>query len=584
MDTNRSFAKSSFRRLHIDRKMMGILVVFTVLGIFLTISVIVATNTLSGLRGYSTFQVNWTEARKDAAFHLLNYINTGDDVYLDGFKDAMQLIDNASSIREELKAEDTDYAYLQELYIQTHTMPNDVDNMIRTYQWFHSFGDFQIAIQEWIDSDGTMREMEGLANEAQMLVNTNSLTFERQQELTSQVLALDQRLRGSKFRLAAALSSGTELLNFIMLWIAVSLGLILLTTGGMLSFRFLKSIKNWEREIEINEQKYRSLYEQNPNAVFSLSRDGLLISANRVFEKAVGMQAEVLKGSTIDRFVEKSDIKKLQFHFHRTLEGTPQHYETAVVLKKSTPMHVEVTNLPMVVDGEIIGVYGIARDITYRKEAELKIKEQLEEKTHLIAEVHDRVKNNLALVSSLIQLQQNLSKQPSSGNFLDNTISRIHSMAMVHERLYQNETFSSIRMDEYVNELLETIQRKYSSPSANVELLTHTSPVTLSIKQSIPTGLLLNELLVNAFKHGITQDTGKIEVYLSQEKDEVVIKVSDAGPGLCKDFDLKQAQTLGMTLISVLLRQLDADYQLSNEEGTTFTIRFKGIDVLSRTG
>ncbi|MBO6584798.1 MAG: PAS domain S-box protein [Gracilimonas sp.] len=584
MDTNRSFAKSSFRRLHIDRKMMGILVVFTVLGIFLTISVIVATNTLSGLRGYSTFQVNWTEARKDAAFHLLNYINTGDDVYLVGFKDAMQLIDNASNIRSELKAEDTDTAYLRKLFIECHTVPDDIDNMIRTYQWFHSFGDFQIAIQEWIDSDGTMREMEELANEAQMLVNTNSLTLERQQELTNQVLALDQRLRGSKLRLAAALSSGTQLLNFIMLWIAVSLGLILLITGGMLSFRFLKSIKNWEREIEINEQKYRSLYEQNPNAVFSLSRDGLLISANQVFEKAVGMRAEVLRGSTIDRFVEKSDIKKLQFHFHRTLEGTPQHYETAVVLKKSAPMHVEVTNLPMVVDGEIIGVYGIARDITYRKEAELKIKEQLEEKTHLIAEVHDRVKNNLALVSSLIQLQQNLSKQPSSGSFFDNTISRIHSMAMVHERLYQNETFSSIRMDEYVNELLETIQRKYSSPSANVELITQTNPVTLSIKQSIPTGLLLNELLVNAFKHGITEDKGKIEVYLSQEDDEVVIKVSDTGPGLCEDFDLKQAKTLGMTLISVLLRQLDADYQLSNEEGTTFTIRFNGKDALSRTG
>ncbi|WP_409029215.1 sensor histidine kinase [Gracilimonas sediminicola] len=584
MDTNRSFAKSSFRRLHIDRKMMGILVVFTVLGIFLTISVIVATNTLSGLRGYSTFQVNWTEARKDAAFHLLNYINTGDDVYLVGFKDAMQLIDNASNIRSELKAEDTDTAYLRKLFIECHTVPDDIDNMIRTYQWFHSFGDFQIAIQEWIDSDGTMREMEELANEAQMLVNTNSLTLERQQELTNQVLALDQRLRGSKLRLAAALSSGTQLLNFIMLWIAVSLGLILLITGGMLSFRFLKSIKNWEREIEINEQKYRSLYEQNPNAVFSLSRDGLLISANQVFEKAVGMRAEVLRGSTIDRFVEKSDIKKLQFHFHRTLEGTPQHYETAVVLKKSAPMHVEVTNLPMVVDGEIIGVYGIARDITYRKEAELKIKEQLEEKTHLIAEVHDRVKNNLALVSSLIQLQQNLSKQPSSGSFFDNTISRIHSMAMVHERLYQNETFSSIRMDEYVNELLETIQRKYSSPSANVELITQTNPVTLSIKQSIPTGLLLNELLVNAFKHGITEDKGKIEVYLSQEDDEVVIKVSDTGPGLCEDFDLKQAKTLGMTLISVLLRQLDADYQLSNEEGTTFTIRFNGKDVLSRAG
>ncbi|WP_421773326.1 sensor histidine kinase [Gracilimonas sp.] len=584
MDTKKGFAQSSFRRLHIDRKMIGILVVFTVLGIFLTISVIVATNSLSGLRGYSTFQVNWTEARKDASFQLLNYINTGEDVYLAGFKDAIQLIDNASNIRNELTAEETDYAYLRELYIQSHTMPDDIDNMISTYQWFHSFGDFQIAIQEWVDSDETMREMQELASEAQTLISINSLTDERQQALTNEVLALDEKLRESKFRLAAALSSGTQLLNFILLWIAVSLGLILLTTGGMLSFRFLKSIKNWEREIEINEQKYRSLYEQNPNAVFSLSKQGLLISANKVFETAIGLQAEHLKGSTIDRFVEKSDIKKLQFHFYRTLEGKPQHYETAVVLKNSAPMYVEVTNLPMVVDGEIIGVYGIARDITYRKEAELKIKEQLKEKTHLIAEVHDRVKNNLALVSSLIQLQQNLSKKPSSGSFFENTISRIHSMAMVHERLYQNETFSSIRMDEYVSELLDAVQRKYASSSSNIQLITKTEPVTLSIKQSIPVGLLLNELLVNAFKHGITEDNGRIEVALFQKDDEVVIRVSDEGPGLREDFDLNQSKTLGMTLISVLIRQLNADYQLLQKQGTSFTIRFQSKELFSKTG
>ncbi|MGN8225496.1 sensor histidine kinase [Gracilimonas sp. BCB1] len=584
MDTNGSFAKSSFRRLHIDRKMIGILVIFAVLGIFLTISVIVATNTLSGLRGYSTFQVNWTEARKDASFQLLNYISTGTDTYLTGFENAFQLIDNASNIRHELKAEDTDYAYLRELFIQSHTVPDDIDIMVSTYEWFHSFGDFQIAIQEWVDSDETMAEMQELANEAHALISTNSLTAERQQALTNEVLALDEKLRESKFRLSAALSSGTQLLNFILLWIAVSLGLILLTTGGMLSFRFLKSIKNWEREIEINEQKYRSLYEQNPNAVFSLSREGHLISANQVFEKAVGMQAKALKGTTIDRFVEKSDIKKLQFHFYRTLEGKSQHYETTVVLKNSDPMYVEVTNLPMVVDGEIIGVYGIARDITYRKEAELKIKEQLKEKTHLIAEVHDRVKNNLALVSSLIQLQQNISKKPSTGSFFENTISRIHSMAMVHERLYQNETFSSIRMDEYANELLDAVQRKYASSSSHVQLITKTEPVALSIKQSIPVGLLLNELLVNAFKHGVTEGNGRIEVALFQKDDEVVIRVSDEGPGLSKDFDLNQSKTLGMTLVSVLIRQLNADYQLVQKQGTSFTIRFKSNELFSKTG
>lgn len=583
MGKTKSFTKNTFKRLHIDRKMIGILIVFTVLGIFLTISMVVATNSLSGLRGYASFQTNWTEARKEATFQLVNYVKTKEDHYLARFDSALHLIKSAEEIRHELSGDEADLNSVRELFLQTHSNPQDIDNMINTFVWFHSFPDFQNAIEEWIKSDEIIFEMETLAAEAEEFVQDDSFSESQQEQYVARILRLDRELTNTKHRLASALASGTHFVSSIMLWFAITLGFILLATGGMLSFRFLKSIKNWRREIEMSEQRYRSLYEQNPNAVFSVSQSGHFMDANSVFQKKIGYSLQELKEVTFDKFVKPSELETVREYFRNALEGTPQTYETKGVLKNGELFYVEVTNLPIFVDGEIIGVYGIAHDITYRKNAEQKIKEQLEEKTHLLSEIHDRVKNNMALISGLIQLQQEMSDSDQMENYFESTVSRIHSMALVHERLYHNETFSSIRMDEYVKELVESAQKKYCSKANELKVIVDTRPVTLSIKQSIPAGLLLNELLINAFKYGSIDGKGKVEVSLYQHENEVYMKVSDNGPGFPDDIEFENPKTLGMTLISSLIKQLKATHQLASEDGISFSVSFKSHAKISKT-
>ena len=148
-------------------------------------------------------------------------------------------------------------------------------------------------------------------------------------------------------------------------------------------------------------------------------------------------------------------------------------------------------------------------------------------------------------------------------------------MALVHERLYQNETFSSIRMDEYIQDLIENIQSKGYQKTSKPEVELNTSPVSLSIEQAIPTGLLLNEVLINAFKYGSDSLKPVIIVSLTEHEGEVTIKVADNGPGLPKNFELDRPETLGFKLVSVLLKQLKAGFTINNDNGATFIFRYK---------
>lgn len=325
--------------------------------------------------------------------------------------------------------------------------------MITTFERFHNFADFKEAIQQWVVSDQLVQQLEGLAVEYRQQIETDTFSASDREDAILNILELDNEMTGVQYKLAAALSSGTGMLNTIILWVSSSLGFILLAIGGFLSFRFLKSLKSWRRIIQISKQKYRSLFEQNPNAIYSISKDGQFNHGNEVLEKMTGYSLNELKEKQFPGFIQKSEQKKVAAYFQKALDGIPQSFETVGFKKNGDRIFAEITKLPIYVDNEIIGVYGIAQDITDRKEAEIKIKEQLEEKIHLLSEIHDRVKNNLALISSLAQLQRNTTEEEQEKHFLDNIVSRIHSMAMVHEQLYHTETFSSIRMDKYVHQL-----------------------------------------------------------------------------------------------------------------------------------
>lgn len=574
-DIKSLYKKRYISKLNVDKKVVFILLVFILLVISLLISIVVSTNSLSALRGFASFQTNWTTARKDVTFNLVNYLRTQDQGYKTKVESSVFIIKDMEQIRIELKDENTDRELVIALLEKTHSVPADIGKMITTFENFHEFSEFKETVALWIESDSLIFELEGISNSAEKLINENSFTESEQEKLISRVIELDDELTVLQFKLSISLARGTELLNLVIICVIISLVVISIIVGSILSLRFLKSIRKWSEEIELSEQKYRSLFDQNPNAVFSLSPIGKLINTNKVLEQLIGYTADEMKNSTFQRFVDQSQAERVRKHFLLALKGRSQTYETQILKEDGSYISAEVTNLPIIVDGEITGIYGVINDITHRKEAEQKIKDQLVEKTYLLSEVHDRVKNNLALVSTLVQLQQNEIEKENRGESFVNTVSRIRSMALVHERLYQNETFSSIRMDEYINDLIENIQLKGYQKIKKPRLELETSPVSLSIEQAIPTGLLLNEVLVNAFKYGSDALDPVIKVNMFSVDGEVTIKVEDNGPGLPKNFELEKPETLGFRLVSVLLRQLKASFVINNDNGASFTFRYK---------
>lgn len=566
----------STQRLHIDRKMVGILSVFTVLGVCLVITILVATNTLSALRGYASLQTHWTEARKEVSMQVGNYFRTEDSQHFSLFKEAITEIEKAEKMRLELLKDHPDYEVIRSGFLAMHTIPSDIDIMISAFERFYEFQDFKDAMSHWIRSDQLVQQIKELAIKNQKEINQGTFDTQKKQEAISSLEELDRELTQVQYKLSEALSSGTHFLNDIILWVSISLGFILLGIGGFLSFRFSKSIKGWRRAIEISEQQYRSLFDQNPNAVYAISKEGHLLSGNKGLEQMLGYSIEEVKDQGFPKFILDSQVDEVLKHFQRALEGTPQTYEATGVRKDGSHIYAQITNLPIYVDGSIIGVYGIAQDITMRKKREQQIEEQLHEKTHLLSEVHDRVKNNLALISSLIQLQQDNIEGLKQEKVLGSTVSRIHSLALVHEQMYQAENFSRIRLDKYLQAFRGSLTTLSSEVETNSDLVLDANPVTLSIKQAIPSALILTELVTNAYKYA-QNGSGKAEVKVDvvQNGGMVTLKVSDNGPGLSEKVSLEDPQTLGFTLINGLIKQLEATFELDRKDGTTVTIQFE---------
>jgi len=216
-----------------------------------------------------------------------------------------------------------------------------------------------------------------------------------------------------------------------------------------------------------------------------------------------------------------------------------------------------------------------ARDITERKEAEEKIHNSLKEKEVLLKEIHHRVKNNMAVISSLLSLQSEYIDDEKSLSLFRESQGRIRSMALVHEKLYQSEDFAHINVRDYVSSLVKNVKstfmgRKDVSTDINV------GAMDLDIDNLIPCGLIINELLTNAFKHAFDgMDSPEISISMAKvDEDNVCLEIKDNGTGLPEGFDISSSKGLGLKLVRALATQLDAKLEVMGDNGTIFRLNF----------
>lgn len=338
----------------------------------------------------------------------------------------------------------------------------------------------------------------------------------------------------------------------------------------------IAEFKRTEVALMESEERYRTAIECSNDAVTIVQGD-LRVYANQKFLEMFGYdRLDEVIGQPIYPVIHPDERDRVVEMDRRRQSGepAPSRYEFKGVRKDGTVIYIEVSVAGITYRGKPATLHYL-RDITERREAEEQIKTSLREKEVLLKEVHHRVKNNLQVVSSLLFLQSQTVQDEETRRILEESRNRVKSMAFIHKQLYQSTNVAQIDFSPYVRNLARNLLDSYRTNGNGITLDVHVDEVFLSLDMAIPCGLIINELISNALKHAfLNGPEGQISVDLHRVGEKNVLIVSDNGVGLPGEIDVVSAKTLGLQLVSALVKQIEGRLELTRDKGTVFKITF----------
>ncbi|MGB3947919.1 MAG: PAS domain S-box protein [Bacteroidia bacterium] len=330
--------------------------------------------------------------------------------------------------------------------------------------------------------------------------------------------------------------------------------------------------KESEERIRKSEEKYRSVVENAVDIIIIINEQHEIQFVNQVRE---GYQLSNVLGLSIYKFMPEEYESLVRLKIKNLFETKEtQHYETRGKNPDGSYSWYSVNAGPIFSGKDVVGATLIVRDITERKEAEEKTKNSLKEKEVLLKEVHHRVKNNLQIILSILNLQYSNLSDKKTLDLLRDIRSRIKAMSFVHELLYQAHDFSKINFSEYIGSISTNLVYSYTQEK-EIELKLDVGNIFLDLDRAIPCGLIINELLTNALKYAFAgKNEGEIKIVLKQNGNEICLIVSDNGIGFPSSIDFRNTESLGMQLVVTLVQQLRGEIVLDNASGAQYKITF----------
>ena len=377
----------------------------------------------------------------------------------------------------------------------------------------------------------------------------------------------------------------------------------------------IEKLKSESKSSFQGAENYKNLIEHSPDGVFIHDDKGWVVFANPSALKMIGLKSlEEIENRSVFQYIfpEYHGLIKNQKEKIERGEASP-FFSVKVKRPDGTIIEVELKSMPFVYEGKK-STLAVTHDITFQRklekeqlraqiaeetnkilqeeiaerkkiedelrESEEKITESLKEKEILLKEVHHRVKNNLQVISSILNLQSSYTKDSNTINILRESQNRIKTMSFIHESLYQTKDFAGINFSEYVENLAKNILYSFVGHESNIKLNLDIEKVFLNLDPAISCGLIINELLSNSLKHAFPGNKkGEITIALYADSGQIKLVVSDNGIGIPREIDFKNTESLGLQLVIILVQQLGGKIELEKRPQTKFTIMFNNKSV-----
>ncbi|WP_235283948.1 MULTISPECIES: PAS domain S-box protein [unclassified Methanosarcina] len=348
--------------------------------------------------------------------------------------------------------------------------------------------------------------------------------------------------------------------------------------------------KRVEEKLRESEEKYRNIVETANEGIFIIDAENIVTYANKKMTDMLGYTLEEVIGREIWDFVSEKGKDIVKLNQERRKQGINESYELKLICKGVSSLWALVSAKSLFdKDSRFMGSISMLTDITKRKEAEEALANiEIARKK----EIHHRIKNNLQVISSLLDLQAE--KFNNKEDIKDSEVleafresqDRVISMALIHEELYKGGGLDTLNFSSYIEELAENLFQTYRLGNADIQLnMELEENIFFDMDVAVPLGIIVNELVSNSLKHAFTENVGEIRIqfYRKEKSDKTneslfSLIISDNGQGIPENIKLENIETLGLKLVSILVDQLNGNLKLKREHGTGFRIFFKVVE------
>jgi PAS domain S-box-containing protein len=334
-----------------------------------------------------------------------------------------------------------------------------------------------------------------------------------------------------------------------------------------------------------SEEKFRDLFDFAPVGYLILDKKGKIQDANLTVASQLGSDRRDLVKSDLYKFIGDSEKDRFYLYLEEIFNTrVKKTCEISLTRKDGSSFHSQLESVVTEEGGKTEYCRSSVTDISRIKDAEDILKENetllkasLEEKETLLKEIHHRVKNNMMVVNSLLELQARSSDDVNLQKMLNITISRVKAIGLIHEHLYRSNDISKINIHDYIENIIDDIKRIHFDSTHTIEIINRSGNIELDMDHAIPCGLIINELVTNSLKHafpGGDNTNCEIIIEASSVNNMIEFSVSDNGTGISEEIDFQEIKSLGLRLIPMLVKQVHGEWSLDRTGGTRFIVSF----------